>query len=139
MAVIATVTYLVQHGLVEGGFSGRGVIGMAGLPPAERFIENETAITAAGLDFLADDGGIGAILNTVTIRMDPRQFTELLAARIEALPNLSQEEKGTIAGELRKLPAKGAEKAIDKILEWVVDHAADALPLLRALPGLVGG
>lgn len=137
--LLANVTYLVEHGLVLGGFVSRELTNPIGLAAADLFVENETTITAAGLDFLADDGGVSAILNTVTVRIDARQFTELLAARIEELPNLSPEEKITIAGELRKLPAKGAEKAIDKILDWVVDHAAEALPLLRALPGIVGG
>lgn len=125
---MATVQYLQEHDLVVSGYVFSEIVGSAG------WVNNERSnITARGLDFLADDGGLGAILNLVTVKIDAGQFAELLARRIEQLPNVSAEEKATITGELRKLPAKGAEKVFEKMLDWSIEHAGDALPLLRGI------
>lgn len=40
-------------------------------------------ITSEGLDFLADDGGVSAILNTVTVKLHDETIRSLLLARIE--------------------------------------------------------
>jgi hypothetical protein len=127
-AFLATMRYLAEHELVDSGYELSEMVGSHQWMASAR-----SNITARGLDFLADDGGLSAILSTVTVRIDATQFAELLAAKVEQLPNLSAEERSTIAGELRKLPAKSAEKVLDKLLDWTVDHAGDALPLLRTL------
>jgi len=126
--LLATVQYLDSHELVSSGYVLTELTGL------ERWDSmGRTTITAKGLDFLADDGGLSAILGTVTVRIDAAQFTELLANKVEQLPNINHDERSTIASELRKLPAKSAEKVIEKLLDWAVDHAGDALPLLRSL------
>ena len=40
-------------------------------------------ITAKGLDFLEDDGGLSAILGAITVKLDPDDLRALIAARIE--------------------------------------------------------
>ena len=123
--------YLDGHGLVVSGFRRRGNLS------DNSFIDvHEHLITPAGLDFLADDGGLGAMLGVVTVRFDSAQWSELLAARIEALESVSLEERSQVADVLRKLPAKAVEKVSEKLLDWAVDHAQDALPLLRMWIGL---
>jgi hypothetical protein len=125
-ALLVNTQYLHELGLVASGFVRRQTIGDNSFMAV-----GQHCITAAGLDFLADDGGIGAMLRTVTIRLDAQQWTELLARKVEAAQGLSHEEKSGLAAMLRKLPAKATEKLSEKLLDWAVDHWQDALPLLR--------
>lgn len=124
--VLATTQYLAEHGLVISGYQRRATISDNSFIPV-----GETSITAAGLDFLADDGGLGAILNTVTVRLHAQQWAELLARKVESAPGLSHADRTGLAATLRKLPAKAIGKLSEKLLDWAVDHSPDALPQLR--------
>lgn len=127
--LISTLRYLADHGLIVNGYRmNEYVDGNSVWIPAER-----TRITAKGLDFLADDGGLGAILGVVTIRVDATQWAEHLASRVEQLQTATPHERSQIAKAIRSLPAKAIEKLSGKMLDWAVDHAEDALPLLRTL------
>lgn len=134
MTLIANTHYLAEHGLVQGGFEDVRMLSHDG-PPEERFVEHQTIITAHGMDFLADDGGLGAILKTVTVRLDAAQLAEILARKVEQLAGVPPEEKASIANELRKLPAKAAEKLVEKLIDFSIEHAGDALPAIRAVLG----
>jgi hypothetical protein len=118
------LAYLEQHGLVKCAWS-QAFSAWRNCLHAE--------ITAKGLDFIADDGGLTAILGTVTIKLDSGQWAELLASKVERLEGISHEERSSIASALRSLSAKAIEKVSEKMLDWAVDHAQDALPLLRTL------
>lgn len=124
--LLANVSYLAEHGLLVSGF--RRIQSFSG-GTFEHL--GETSITASGLDFLQDDGGLGAILGVITVRLDASQFSELLASRIEQSQSLSHEERSSLAAAVRNLPAKAIEKLSSKMLDWAVDHWQDALPLLH--------
>ena len=57
-------------------------------------------ITATGLDFLEDDGGVGAILRTITVKIDQDDLRSLIAARVEA-SDLPPEEKAPLSHAMR--------------------------------------
>ncbi len=124
--LVANASYLAEHGLLVSGF--RRISTFAGVTFQHA---GETSITAAGLDFLQDDGGLSAILGVVTVRIDAGQWAELLASRIEQSENLTHEERSSLAAAVRNLPAKAIEKLSSKMLDWAVDHWQDALPLLH--------
>ncbi|WP_295851985.1 hypothetical protein [uncultured Xylophilus sp.] len=128
-SLINTVIYLAEHGLVRSGLNRQDYIGGG----SRWYAADRTEITAKGLDFLAADGGLGAILGVVTVRLDAEQWAEHLASRVEKMEGVSHEERSSIAATIRKLPAKAIEKVSEKMLDWAVDHATDALPLLRTL------
>lgn len=125
-AVLVNTHYLAEHGLAVSGYVRRGTIGDDSFIPL-----GEHCITAKGLDFLADDGGLGAILGAVTIRIDATQWAEMLARKVEAAQGLSHADRSSVAAALRSLPAKAIGTVSEKLLDWAVDHAQDALPLLR--------
>lgn len=133
-AVLVNTQYLAEHGLLHSGYRRRGTIGDDSFTAT-----GETTITAAGLDFLADDGGLRAVLGMVTVRLDARQWAELLARKVEAAPGLSHDERSSIAATLRGLPAKAIERLSERLLDWAVDHSADALPLLRMWSAQLAG
>ena len=129
VTLIRTLQYLDEHGLVSNGFKLQSL-----LSGDDSWLEqNRTNITAKGLDFIANDGGLGAILNTVTVRIDASQWAELLASKVESLESISHDERSEIAKVIRNLPAAAIGKVSARMLDWAVDHAGDALPLLRTL------
>jgi hypothetical protein len=59
-------------------------------------------ITARGLDFLEDDGGLGAILNVVTIRLEADTLRQLLETKINA-SDMPEADKQTLLAKLKIL------------------------------------
>jgi hypothetical protein len=129
-ALAANVAYLTEHGLLR--------CTLQDIYNGSRQV-HRCSITAKGMDFLADDGGLSAILGVVTVRIHTEQWRELLASKVEQLETVSHEERSAVAQAIRNLPAKAIEKVSEKMLDWAVDHAGDALPLLRMLLSQVVG
>src|SRR5439155_16102539 len=67
----ANVAYLEEHGLVDAKWSGSMAVA-------------NVKITARGLDFLVDDGGLSAILGVVTIRLHEDTLKAILIDRVDA-------------------------------------------------------
>jgi hypothetical protein len=65
-------------------------------------------ITAKGMDFLADDGGVSAILGVVTVKPHEDMLKELIGVRIEE-SELSTPEKARLIDQLKSLPAEAIE------------------------------
>lgn len=72
----ANLRYLEQHGLIE---SESFLISLDGF-----YSFNGVTITNIGMDFLADDGGLSAILGVVTIKFEANQLKLLLESKIMA-------------------------------------------------------
>jgi len=121
------VTYLAEHGLAE--IKASNSIG----GPATVVLAK---ITAKGLDFLEDDGGLGAILNVLTVRLDAETLRALIEDKVEAA-NLPPEQKSRIMDWLRKAGQEGLKQATTKLVGAALDHAPEALQLLQRLPDLV--
>lgn len=110
--------YLIEHGLVNGQItefmSGERPVGMA-------------IITAAGLDFLADDGGLSAILGVVTVKLHEESIRQLLMDRVNRA-DLPAEQRSSLLQVIRKLPARALQIATEKLLEKGADRMLDEAP-----------
>jgi hypothetical protein len=95
-------------------------------------------ITETGLDFLEDDGGIGAILRTVTVKLDADQLRKILAAKVQALP-IPEEKKASVLSTVRNLPSEILNKLVMKFVERGIDHFPDLLELLQSLSSSPSG
>lgn len=86
--IIANLVYLESHGLLTSGLSnysgGDPIINSALL-----------AITHRGMDFLVDDGGLSAILGTVTVKLHADTVKDLLAIEINHA-DLTPEDKNIL-------------------------------------------
>jgi hypothetical protein len=124
----ANLRYLTEHGLIEGGFrplsdgSGKWSI-----------VPNLMHITARGLDLLEDDGGLSAVLGTVTIKLHPDTIRDLIEARLAALP-IPDEERQSLIARLRKASATALQnisiRLMEQGLETMAKTALDALQRL---------
>ena len=118
----ANLIYLHEHGLI----TGKLVNGNVELV--------DPRITATGLDFLEDDGGVSAILRTVTVKMDQDDLRSLIAARIES-SDLLPEEKASLSHAMRSLPAQVLRDLTTRLVNDAVGQWPGALRLFQMFAG----
>ncbi|MDQ1924685.1 hypothetical protein [Massilia pseudoviolaceinigra] len=114
--------YLAEHDLVEGQLSQNVGLRVAKFRQAK--------ITAKGMDFLADDGGLSAILGVVTVKLHDDTIRNLIAARIQD-SDLPAEEKTGLLNQLRELRGESIKHLTMKLLDAGLDNASKALPLIQ--------
>jgi hypothetical protein len=115
--------YLVEHGLVEPVAQRKDVMGAPSMILVAR-------ITAEGLDFLEEDGGLSAILGTVTVRLAPDTLRALLEARVDA-SSLPAAEKATLKSKIGQMASKAAEKVFWKLFEEMLKRSDVAVDVMR--------
>jgi hypothetical protein len=118
----ANLKYLESHGLISGGLVG----GMGG-----NYSFGCPEITKDGIDFLADDGGLTAILNVVTIKIHEDSLRALLLQRAESLPDAAPEERSALSEAIRSLPARSIQTVADKLIGLGVEHLPNATHALH--------
>ncbi|MBP4313819.1 hypothetical protein ITF11_19475, partial [Acinetobacter baumannii] len=122
----ANLKYLEQHGLIAPNAVENSVDGM--------FIFGNVLITHTGMDFLADDGGLSAILGVVTVKFETEQLRAILAAKI-MISDLSPERKTTMIDAVKELPAEGLKHLTMKIVDAGWDNMDSLMSLIQsALP-----
>lgn len=87
-------------------------------------------ITHKGLDFLADDGGLTAILKVVTIKFDADQLKAILESKIMA-SDLPSEDKQKLLYQLRTLPAEAIKHLTLKIVDFGWDNIGSLVRLIQ--------
>lgn len=114
------LTYLEGHGLID-------TVRPNGIPDATI---KKMRITVKGLDFLANDGGLSAILGVVTVKLHEDTLKQLLIDRIQASEDEESVKESAIKA-IRKLPAEAtkhvAMKAIDAGLANLPKLASTAM------------
>ena len=122
--VAANLAYLCEHGLADANIH----ISSDGM---HRASFSRAKISARGLDFLEDDGGLSAILGVVTVKLHEESLKALLIDRIE-----QSDENDTIKGELVKqvkaLPAEGLKTLATKALEAGLATMPNAVSMIHS-------
>ncbi len=116
--------YLEAHGLIQAHAKRTGLMGV----PSEIIT---TSITADGLDFLEDDGGIGAALKTITVRFNPDDLRQLITAKIEN-SDIEPQTKNSIIETIKQLPAEGLKLVSERLIGLGLDHGPDVYHQLQA-------
>lgn len=118
---VANIWYLKEQGLIEGGID---------MSISQSLIFQSAKITARGMDFLADDGGISAILGTVTVRLHADTIKDLLLSKIEA-STAPAEKKSWLKKQLDIASSETIKKIIGSLLDEGVKHAPDIIRLVE--------
>lgn len=100
-----------------------GLVKVSGVPLHGFRAIHGVKITAKGIDFLADDGGVGAILSVVTIKIHEDSIRLLISQRIDASA-LAEGDKDSLKATLKSLPGEGLKHLMTKL----VDASLDSLP-----------
>jgi hypothetical protein len=117
--------YLVEHDLIESE-------AVRNAYPMPRQIMT-AEITARGLDFLEDDGGLGAILNVVTIRLETDTLRQLLETKINA-SDMPEADKQTLLAKLKSFSGDVLKSVIIKLIEKSLERR-DMITQLWAIVG----
>lgn len=118
---IFNLCYLHEHGLVSAKFV---------QPLSGKMSVSHYKITARGLDFLQDDGGLTSILSVVTVKLHDDTIRQLLIDRVEA----SSEDptvKGRLIEAIKTAPAETLKSVTQKALEAGVQSLPNAVQLLQ--------
>lgn len=121
--LMVNLQYLHEHGLVEFRW--------------QKFVSGEhrmvdAKITARGMDFLAGDGGLSAILGVVTVKLHEDTIRDLLIARIQAADG-EQGVKDALIAKVKHLPADALGLLTTRGLDAAMSKVPDLLSLLQGL------
>ena len=103
----ANLSYLREHGLVA--FRVQQV-------DDEFMAYGSITITAAGIDFISNDGGLTAILGVMTIKLHDDDIRKLLIDGVKALPE-TKTVQSRLIDQIKDLPSKALEKISMAALE----------------------
>lgn len=85
--------------------------------------------TSRAIDFLANDGGLSAILGVVTIKLHDDTIKALIESKILA-SDLPPPDKQRYLAQLRSLPADATRHVVMKLLDLGLDKSPDAMSWL---------
>lgn len=121
---VANLCYLTEHKLVTAKFAkfGQEAMGLTG----------QQRITAAGMDFLADDGGVSAILGTVTIKFHEESLKQLIELRLSEA-QLPTAEKQRLLQSVRELPGESIKHLTTRLLDLGMENLPRAVELIRTV------
>ncbi len=124
--VMANLKYLADHGLIT-LHADRSISGAWLMSGAEA--------THKGVDFMAGDGGLSAILGVVTVRLHDDTIKSLIEARIHAA-DLPEPEKKRYLDQLRELPAETTKHLVLKLVDLGLEQGPTAIGLIGKWLGL---
>lgn len=113
----ANLRYLAEHGLVVCN---------------DKNLSATVKITAKGIDFLSNDGGLSAIFGVVTVKLHSDTIQALIEAKIDQA-EISDSEKSWLKKELGKIK--------DTALSTLTENAINAIPaatLVTLLKSAIG-
>lgn len=120
------VAYLAEHGLVENEFLGTLDAGNVLLT---------SRLTARGLDFLQDDGGLTAVLNVVTVRLDAETIRGLIEDRVETDKSMPAAEKSLLMAWVKSASKEALSEATKRLVAAALDQTPSLPQLMQLLRG----
>ncbi|UVK46779.1 hypothetical protein BPNPMPFG_002487 [Mesorhizobium sp. AR07] len=90
------------------------------------------SITKNGLDFIANDGGLSAILGVVTVKLHKDTIRDLLISKVRET-SASQSVKDHLIEQIKKLPAEALAKVTTAALDSGLARMPDMLTWLQHL------
>lgn len=129
--LLRELAYLEGHGLLRSEYQETmGSFMSARIAPI-----STVTLTSEGVDFLKQDGGLGAILNVVTVKFHG-DIMQLLAAYIATLEGVPLKEREKSLGRLQKLGEEGQKQLISKIVDYAFRLAPQPEKLLELINNL---
>ena len=117
----ANLKYLEEHGLIKPKSFEMSL--------DDHYMFQGIKITHKGVDFLADDGGLSAILNVVTVKFEASTLKAILESKINQ-SDLDPDDKKSMIHALEELPAESIKHLTTKLLDECVDNLPAAILLI---------
>ncbi|EHA14780.1 hypothetical protein [Halomonas sp. HAL1] len=122
------IRYLTEHGLVQNGNAentlNTWVTESAGpnIPPSDILVSGR--LTAKGIDFLEDDGGLSAILGTVTVKLHADTIRDLIDSKIVESEAIPAQEKPALREALKGMKEEGLKQLTTRLISYGLDQGA---------------
>lgn len=120
---MANLAYLFDHDLIEW----EPAFEEDGQPSVY-----STKITAKGLDYISDDGGLTAELGVVTVKLHEDTIKELMIAKIQS-SDANPTVKKNLIETLKKLPADAMKELSMAAVRRGIDSLPDAVQWFQTL------
>lgn len=111
--------YLYEHGLVDMHVTE---------PDGGGYFYGHPRINHRGMDFLADDGGLAAILGVVTVKLHDQTIRALLEEKVQDSPD-DPSLKAAAIKAIREAPIG----AIKQVSEYAIQRGLENLPSITPL------
>lgn len=118
--VEANLYYLIEHDLIEAKI----------LRTTTGIQFGNIKLTKGGMDFLAGDGGLSAILGVVTIKLHDETVRNLVETRIRDADIPPAEKTGLLA-QLRSLGGESVKHLTMKLLDAGVDNLPEVIRAIQ--------
>lgn len=92
-------------------------------------------ITAKGIDFIADDGGLTTILSVQTVRLHEDTVRTLLEAALQKA-DMPPDSRQEIQKAITELPAAGLKHILTKLIDLGFSHGPEIYQSIRILQGM---
>lgn len=88
-------------------------------------------ITAKGLDFLTDDGGLSEILGVVTVKLHADTIRDLLRSGVDA-SDTPDNEKKLLKDMIKTVPDQALSKLVQECVSYAVRSGGDIVQLIQS-------
>lgn len=122
---LANAYYLQCHGLIE------NAVGKQNGATSTMFSLGIPELTVKGVDFLQQDGGLSAILNIQTIKLDKATLELLLTSRIEQAAHLSTEQKQGLIYFLKEAGQKAMQHTLEKLIDTALENPEAIIHIIQ--------
>ncbi|UQI38830.1 hypothetical protein [Vreelandella venusta] len=95
-------------------------------PPPDSDANINGVITARGIDFLEDDGGLSAILGTVTVKLHADTIRDLIDAKITESNTIPEQEKPALREALKGMKEEGLKQLTTRLVSYGIEQAPSA-------------
>lgn len=112
------VSYLQDHGLLNSGVDVSK--DFSGIPC--QITLSFPSITAKGIDFTAQDGGLNAILSVQTVKLHNDTIRDLLSVAVQS-SKASEEEKAHLLKVIKEVPAEGLKHLLTELIDFALSSA----------------
>lgn len=126
--ILANMFYLEEHQLID-----TGTKRFNALSGEQTIPTNCTSIiTAKGLDFLEDDGGLGAILGTTIVKLHTDTIKELLINKVEQ-SDKTPAEKSLLRKNIETMSGEATKTATKYLMDQGLAHLPDVAQWLQTI------
>lgn len=87
-------------------------------------------ITAKGIDFLAEDGGLTAVLGVVTVRLEAESIRALITARLDQA-DVPAPQRTSLKAALHTMSSEALKTLTKRLVEEALLRGPNAVQLLR--------
>ena len=115
--LVRNLVYLKEHGLVDI---------TSHVPVSGNVKVAAVKITAKGIDFLQDDGGLGAILSVQTIRFEDKELRDALIKIVEGSTS-DTTLKSSLLTTIKQLPSEALKQVFSAMVGQGILMAPEAL------------